>query len=224
MGHATTGMVGLIETLLQEREIPKEQSGWADMLWDLCMHHREDERVPGDGSRIPFDRADKAIKWLKGFSLTAEAEAKRAATRPSASQPGERRTYPPMPRVPEGFYALPVPGGGDSEHDVTFYKIDCPTEGQWAGKIFVKIEVGGPRYLRMTMGEQRRALEEIIAYGEAKSMQLYGQASDRCCYCHRPLSRRTPRYNGRGNDCAKDRGLTQVKPPASWRPDIQDAA
>jgi hypothetical protein len=124
----------------------------------------------------------------------------------------------------EAFYALVNPDTRDRENPVIFLKVDKPREGRWAGKAFIKREYGGPRYEKLTYQQQADYARAILAMGVAASMTLYGQTSDHCCYCHRTLSRRTPRFNGRGNDCAKARGFTQAKPPADWRPEIQDAA
>lgn len=228
-----------IETFLASRDLFGNDF---DRLWKLLGAHRLNERDPADGCPIPDAQATAIVGWLYrnygagspdcdpgrtlGVPVSLPRPAMRAA-RPRDARPPSRpaaTAFAALHDDEEVFYAIANPDTSDRENPVIFLKADKPKEGRWAGRTFIKREFGGPRYERLTFEEQAAYARMIVKAGVAESMQLYGQVADRCCFCHRPLSRRTPRFNGRGNDCAKDRGLTQARPPADWRPELRDAA
>lgn len=62
--YATTKMVGYLEWLLTEHNLYFNEF---DRLWKLLEAHRIDEQNPGDGARIPFEQASKAIDYVKAY-------------------------------------------------------------------------------------------------------------------------------------------------------------
>jgi hypothetical protein len=120
--------------------------------------------------------------------------------------------------VPQGRYAIPALG----DNDLDFYKVSRPTEGQWAGRVFVKHLVGGDHEFPVRGLPMSQVLTRIAEYGVSRAELQYAQEKAACRFCNRSLTRRIPRYNGQGNDCADLHGLTQAVPPVTWRPEIQD--
>lgn len=123
----------------------------------------------------------------------------RQASLPANPQPVQREGWP---SVPEGRYAL------ESEDGVKFYKVDKPTEGRWAGYIFVKLLVGSPG--DWAEYPQRAAKQEIMAaiekIGARESAALFGFKARHCGRCMSPLSTPQSRAAGYGEVCAEKVG------------------
>lgn len=121
--------------------------------------------------------------------------------------------------IPAGCYAVPSRTGNN---DLDFWQVDVPEEGRWKGYTFVKRVVGGQPSINVKRSEAVLALQAIKEYGIEATELLFRWEIGTCRYCGRHLTRRIPRYNGQGNDCAEQRGLKQMIPPEDWRPEIQD--
>lgn len=97
--------------------------------------------------------------------------------------------------VPAGRYAV---RGEDGV--VKFYKLDRPTEGRWAGYVFLKVQASDDLHSIRNRGERDRILAEIgkdILGAEL----LYGQELGKCSRCGRTLTREDSRAYGMGDDC-----------------------
>lgn len=92
-----------------------------------------------------------------------------------------------------GFYAL---GEGD---DVSFYRVERPTAGRWAGRTFVKAQ-GSEQFYPIERGPAWAILTRIAADPEAAGM-LYATKLERCRDCRRKLTDKESRAAGRGPDC-----------------------
>jgi hypothetical protein len=102
------------------------------------------------------------------------------------------------PKVPSGRYAIYVDGV------VKFFKVDCPTEGQWAGRTFVKIQASDELY--PVRGETAKAVLVLIAEDPEAASKLYGRELGHCGICGRTLTDETSRANGIGPICAEKAG------------------
>lgn len=100
--------------------------------------------------------------------------------------------------VPEGHYALPSTG----ENDLVFYRVDRPTEGAFAGRVFVKMIVGGKPDRNVRRDAIAGILARIEAAGPDAAGELYGQEIGRCWKCNRHLTDEASRAAGIGPDCA----------------------
>lgn len=98
------------------------------------------------------------------------------------------------PEVPEGRYAL---RSGD---DIHFYKVDCPTEGRWAGYVFVKL-LASDEEIRIGKDRRDKVLAEIALDPKAAAI-LYGHEIGRCGMCGRKLTNKESREAGIGPVCA----------------------
>lgn len=99
--------------------------------------------------------------------------------------------------VPEGHYAIPSSGS----NDLMFVRVDRPTEGRWAGRVFVKMVVGGKPEQPVERERVAGILARIAAAGVAESATLYGQQIGRCWMCNRTLTDEQSRREGIGPDC-----------------------
>lgn len=114
--------------------------------------------------------------------------------------PGEDGTPPlaaPLPDVPEGHYAYPSSGS----NDLSFVRVDRPTEGRWAGRTFVKQVIGGHPDAPVARANVASVLASIVEFGVDLAAQTYGQEIGRCYRCNRHLTDETSRQLGIGPDC-----------------------
>lgn len=110
----------------------------------------------------------------------------------------EKYTEPALPDVPEGRYATPTLTGNN---DIDFWKVDRPTEGQWAGYVFVKRVIGGHPDVQVRGKQKLAALQAIKSYGIDEAHTLFGAALGICWRCGRHLTDETSRSLGIGPEC-----------------------
>lgn len=115
---------------------------------------------------------------------------------PKTARPQANTTS--LPDVPAGHYATASRTGNN---DLDFWRVDRPTQGQWAGRTFVKRVIGGHEDQRVNLTETRAALEAILAAGLEEASRAYGQSIGRCGRCNRSLTDETSRAYGIGPDC-----------------------
>jgi hypothetical protein len=101
--------------------------------------------------------------------------------------------------VPAGRYAVEIDG------TVRFYAVDRPETGRWAGWTFVERQVSDD-FMRISKGEQARALEAIREAGFAEASKLYGRELGVCGVCGRTLTNEESRAAGIGPKCASNSG------------------
>lgn len=105
--------------------------------------------------------------------------------------------------VVEGRYAIPTQDGAKNE--LAFYKVDRPTEGRWAGYVFVKRLVG-PEEQRLSQKQSAAILAKIGEFGAEKASKLYGKEIGHCGVCGRRLTNDESREAGIGPICAQGLG------------------
>jgi hypothetical protein len=98
--------------------------------------------------------------------------------------------------VPAGRYALDNGNGS-----VRFFKVDCPTEGRWAGYTFVKWQAGTDEFPVRNRADRDAILARIAVNPEAAS-RLYGTELGMCGVCGRTLTNDESRAAGIGPVCA----------------------
>jgi hypothetical protein len=108
----------------------------------------------------------------------------------------------PLPFAP-GRYA--ILGGAMSEDVVKFYKVDAPTEGRWAGYVFVKVQASDELHAIKNRDEKTRIIHEIAKDPEG-AMLRYGRELGHCGHCGRTLTNEESRARGIGPICAGKMG------------------
>lgn len=145
------------------------------------------------GDRITIRKANGDTAEAIITATTDEA----GCYRVRKAAPAGRESIPTAEQVPEGHYALPSTG----HNDLVFYRVDRPTDGQYAGRVFVKMIVGGKPEARVEWGKVPSILARIAEAGADESMALYGREIGRCGMCNRTLTDETSRQRGIGPDC-----------------------
>lgn len=118
-----------------------------------------------------------------------------AAVRACSGRPDRPRTDAPTD-VPSGRYAVKVDG------DLNFYKVNKPTEGRWAGYVFVD-QVVGDNYYGIKVRANREKILAAIAVNPGERSRRYGREIGECGVCGRQLTDAASRAAGIGPVCAK---------------------
>jgi hypothetical protein len=107
------------------------------------------------------------------------------------------------PDMPAGRYALQ-----DNEGKWSFFQIDKPTEGRWAGYTFIKRLIGAPGQYRkeQVSATVRYAIMDRIAKDPQKAMTDYGLQSGVCGRCSSPLTDPESLARGIGPICIQKLG------------------
>lgn len=105
--------------------------------------------------------------------------------------------------VPAGRYAVATEAG--AINTLAFYKVDRPTEGRWAGYVFVKHIVSDDEQ-RMGRAAGEAILRKIAAVGAEAAMAAYGHEIGECGMCSRTLTNDESRERGIGPICAAKAG------------------
>jgi len=101
--------------------------------------------------------------------------------------------------VPAGFYALPIDG------TTAFYRVQRPTEGRWAGRLFLDQQAGDEFY-PIRNHAQRNYILSLIAVDPRGASVRYGHEIGRCGVCSRTLTNEQSRAAGIGPVCAEKMG------------------
>lgn len=129
-----------------------------------------------------------------------EASARKLANRYWIEYRDAARRKAPAPAidVPAGRYAVEIDGR------LGFFKVDCPTEGRWAGRVFVNQMASDTEYavrgFRLGL-----VLDTIAADSQAASLR-YGREIGACGVCGRTLTDEDSRARGIGPICADKMG------------------
>lgn len=105
---------------------------------------------------------------------------------------------PAAVKVPEGYYAVTVEGW---KEPLSFFKVDAPTTGKWAGYTFVKHIIGGHEPIRIK-GDSARTILQLIGADIDAAGRRYAAEFTRCYKCNLQLTDEVSRARGLGSTCA----------------------
>jgi hypothetical protein len=105
---------------------------------------------------------------------------------------------PVVETVPAGRYAVATEDG--AVNTLAFYKVDRPTEGKWAGYVFVKL-MRSDEEVRLSRAAGATVLAKIAAVGAKEASAAYGREIGSCGVCSRTLTNDDSREIGIGPDC-----------------------
>lgn len=97
-------------------------------------------------------------------------------------------------QVPEGRYAVDMGG------KLRFYHVDKPTEGRWAGYVFVKVQASDDLH-PVKRPDSLISIFRAILIDTTEAMARYGREIGRCGRCGRTLTDEVSRSRGIGPDC-----------------------
>jgi hypothetical protein len=101
--------------------------------------------------------------------------------------------------VPAGRYGVEING------ELWFVRVDRPTEGKWAGRVFVKRQVSD-EHIRLYPNVQRSVLATIAKQGARECSATYGREFTHCGVCGRGLTDAESRAEGIGPVCRSKNG------------------
>ncbi|QOP65588.1 hypothetical protein SEA_SUIGENERIS_46 [Mycobacterium phage Suigeneris] len=142
--------------------------------------------------------ASKLVDWLKTLPRK-----NRPIETLGQWEEDERRNDVASIDVPAGRYAVETEDGATNA--LAFYKVDRPTEGRWAGYVFVKLMVSDDEQ-RLSQKAGQAVLQKIAAAGPAEASARYGHEIGECGVCGRTLTNDESRAYGIGPDCRKKLG------------------
>lgn len=194
----TARQMDFIRRLADERQLPLESTAPGMRNRARYVSNLVNPHLAGstNAATEPDNRqASAIIEWLLELPM----------------RPGRSRetTSEPTPDVPEGRFALRT----DDDEQLRFYKVDRPTEGRWAGYVFVSEIFGGgfgDDGRREPIRDRQRkseVLNAILAVGPIKAAQCYGIELGHCGRCGRTLTDETSRAFGIGPDCREAWGV-----------------
>lgn len=96
--------------------------------------------------------------------------------------------------IPEGNYALRSDDG-----TVTFYRVDRPSKGKWAGYVFISRLAGEVKY--PVKGQQGAKVRRELERDPQAAAALYGTELGVCGICLRALTNEESRAYGIGPQC-----------------------
>lgn len=182
--------------------------GRGEHLNALLAHCGQDCDAEGAYAWKPLTKkgASNLLDTLLAIPMTPEAlteveERNVAAAKASVAE--ARKPAQQWESVVEGRYAIPTEDGAINE--LAFYKVDRPTEGRWAGYVFVKRLVG-PEEQRLSQKQGAAILAKIGEFGAEKASKLYGKEIGHCGVCGRRLTNDDSRAAGIGPVCAEGLG------------------
>ena len=108
-----------------------------------------------------------------------------------------------LAEVPAGRYAVETEDGATNE--LAFYKVDRPTEGRWAGYVFVKLMISDGEQ-RLSRAASQAVLAKIAAVGPEAASARYGHEIGECGVCGRTLTNDESRARGIGPVCVEKMG------------------
>jgi len=177
---STPGQHKYIADLFNVRDLSAEQRPhYVARLRELSHQLDADsrDRVGTDIEGMTFAQASALIDTLKALPYRKVATAAQAD-------------------VPAGRYAYIAEDGR-----TVFVKVDRPTEGQWAGRTFVKLQLSDS-YERMPRVIQQAVLRRITDQGIKECAVRYGHELGVCGVCGRSLTNEASREAGIGPKCA----------------------
>lgn len=118
---------------------------------------------------------------------------------------GETAKPKPEPKpvpvlVPAGRYAVAI-----DDEPLGFFVVDRPTEGRWAGYVFVKQMASDTEY-PVRGGRKARVLQAIVQDTPMRASLRYGKELGVCGVCGRTLTDENSRAQGIGPICAAKMG------------------
>lgn len=116
--------------------------------------------------------------------------------------PRSEPSGPDLPDVPDGRYAV------EDAEGFTFWQVDRPEEGKWAGWTFVKSLHGSPGDLRRepVRGRAAYAVLERIYQDPVGASYNFGRMLGICGICGSPLTNEESRELGIGPVCREKMG------------------
>lgn len=150
--------------------------------------------------------AEERPTWAEANNVTPETIAKMDKRQASDAigsalqEPKEKlvdSTAPPAlaAEVPEGRYAV------EDGQTLRFIHVQRPTEGKWAGYLFMKEQASDEKFPIRNKGRRDMLLALIVEQGVHDCLARYGKELGHCGVCGRTLTDEQSRERGIGPVC-----------------------
>ena len=160
--------------------------------------------------------ADALAEGLDRRALSAKIDEVKATPRPGREKQDAARVELARFDIPAGRYAIDRDGHWD------FFQVDRPTEGKWAGYVFLSQLFGAPGdWNRQPIKDLARKAEVFAAVDRdvMAAAVAFGRESGECSQCGSPLSNEGSIAAGIGPVCAKNLGVKQRELAAQYAAD-----
>lgn len=207
MGASVSGVTNESESLPEFASDPAtaKQLEYINAL----INQRDTDLVAGRAAELMMDVMDsKAISKREASSLISVLKACPGKAVAAANKAHIAANNEVWPSVPAGRYAL-YRTGADGQPALRFYQVDKPTEGRWAGRVFLSLLIGSPgNYTKLAIKDGRQRDEIMAAIGlDARAAAVeFGRKAGVCGRCLSPLSNLRSRAAGYGAICASKLG------------------
>jgi len=174
-----------------------------------ARYHLDPEDDNGAEAHLAW--SETVLETIGALGIEAKAEGKRAfsryiddlitrrddlRTKVRDKERTLRLVKPEAPDVPAGRYAITGEDGV-----LRFYVVDRPTEGRWAGYVFVSVQASDELH-RVRDRAAREAILATIAIDPRDASIRYGKELGQCGVCGRTLTNEESRAAGIGPVCA----------------------
>lgn len=154
-----------------------------------------------EGASAQIEKQKDALAQLRAdanasAAITVDRLASRAESDRISGTPG-------ADIVPAGRYAIDTDDGATNV--TAFYRVDRPTEGRWAGRVFVKLIISDDEQ-RLSWPVTKTVLRKIAEVGAINASARYGHEIGECGICGRTLTNDDSRARGIGPVCAAKAG------------------
>jgi cell pole-organizing protein PopZ len=182
--------------------------------------HRQEATVTTEPTSTPKPASEASINFLVKLSAERTPHVAESVIREWAATMGQRTVSSKIdelkklpvvakaaeeatttPDVPAGRYAVTGEDGATK-----FYRVDRPTEGKWAGYVFVKVQAGDELHPLRGKAAKNAVLAKIVADGVQEAMLRYGREIGECGHCGRTLTNEESRELGIGPICRSKMG------------------
>lgn len=191
------GASDLIERLLACPEIPAKvaQGNLASEKQVAFALSLTTQKLAIHEGTPEYATAKANLEKLTKREISAKIDQLKALADAPVQHAKAANSAPALPDVPEGRYAVEIDG------TLKFYQVDRPTEGRWAGFVFLKVQASDETYPIKNASAKREILAEI-AKDTMGALLRYGREIGRCGHCNRTLTDETSRARGIGPKCA----------------------
>jgi hypothetical protein len=172
-------------SLIEKKHVKPGQDGKLDLIMK-CLRISEDPEEYG----MSRAKASELITWFLKQPDKAEDRQPKGGGNPELVEFCEQYS------IIAGRYAV-----NNAEGILRFYTVDRPTQGRWAGWVFVKVWASDEKHPIKGFDARLAVLKEIAEVGALEAMKRFGQEIGSCAICGRTLTDEESRRIGIGPIC-----------------------
>jgi hypothetical protein len=169
----TPNQRGYLLALIEKKQVKPDQEGKLDLIMK-CLRISEDPEEYG----MSKAKASELISWF-----VAQPDKAAEEQQPRGGGNPELVAFCEEHGIRAGRYAVE-----NEENILRFYTVDRPTQGKWAGWVFIKVWASDEKHPIKGFDARFAILKKIAAAGAKKAMERFGQEIGACGICGRTLT------------------------------------